>query len=205
MRTLGLLLLLTSPSWARQRDTDLDGVPNRTDLCPHQPEDREGHLDGDGCPDPDNDLDGILDQDDSCPDQGEDPDGYQDADGCPDLEPPPRPPPAEIRPDPRLVQALQGLEEASGAFAGGCPAFTRDANAWLATWGPALPGLLDAHLRRVDQASGEERRALTQAVQQPMGVYQGHLVGVRANCAHDEAATRTREQLEEAVRLAWGS
>ncbi len=65
-------------------DKDKDGIDNKYDGCPEQPEDIDGYQDLDGCPDPDNDGDGILDADDRCPDDAEDLDGYRDQDGCPD-------------------------------------------------------------------------------------------------------------------------
>ncbi len=65
-------------------DSDGDGIPDSVDKCPHEPEDKDGFQDEDGCPDPDNDKDGILDEDDRCPNDPEDKDGFQDADGCPD-------------------------------------------------------------------------------------------------------------------------
>jgi outer membrane protein OmpA-like peptidoglycan-associated protein len=67
-------------------DKDGDGIPDEYDVCPNQPEDRDGFQDEDGCPEPDNDKDGILDKDDLCPNQPEDKDGYKDDDGCPDLD-----------------------------------------------------------------------------------------------------------------------
>jgi hypothetical protein len=66
------------------RDTDGDGVLDRDDKCPNEPEDRDGFEDADGCPDPDNDHDGIPDKLDKCPNEPEDKDGFEDADGCPD-------------------------------------------------------------------------------------------------------------------------
>ena len=54
------------------------------DPCPDSPEDYDGHLDNDGCPDLDNDRDGVPDGLDQCPEQKEDPDGWEDLDGCPD-------------------------------------------------------------------------------------------------------------------------
>lgn len=66
------------------RDRDGDGIPDRRDGCPDEPEDRDGFEDDDGCPDLDNDGDGIPDRHDDCPDEAEDFDGYQDHDGCPD-------------------------------------------------------------------------------------------------------------------------
>ncbi|MEO6097277.1 MAG: thrombospondin type 3 repeat-containing protein, partial [Fibrobacteria bacterium] len=66
------------------RDGDLDGIPDGQDKCPTVPEDRDGFLDGDGCPDPDNDADGIVDGGDNCPYAAEDLDGFEDRDGCPE-------------------------------------------------------------------------------------------------------------------------
>ena len=66
------------------RDKDKDGIEDKFDGCPEQPEDFDGYLDEDGCPDPDNDGDGVLDAQDACPGDAEDMDGYRDDDGCPD-------------------------------------------------------------------------------------------------------------------------
>jgi outer membrane protein OmpA-like peptidoglycan-associated protein len=66
------------------KDTDGDHIPDSRDQCILEPEDVDGYLDEDGCPDPDNDGDGIPDSVDKCPNQPEDIDGFQDADGCPD-------------------------------------------------------------------------------------------------------------------------
>jgi len=65
-------------------DTDHDGIPDKTDKCPTEPEDKDGFEDADGCPDPDNDKDGIPDKADKCPNEPEDKDNFEDADGCPD-------------------------------------------------------------------------------------------------------------------------
>jgi outer membrane protein OmpA-like peptidoglycan-associated protein len=67
-------------------DRDGDGVLDRDDKCPDEPEDKDGFQDDDGCPDPDNDGDGIPDVRDRCRDAAEDFDGFQDDDGCPDLD-----------------------------------------------------------------------------------------------------------------------
>src|SRR2546429_2243503 len=64
-------------------DRDHDGIPDAQDLCPDEPEDKDGFEDEDGCPDPDNDQDGIPDAQDKCPNEPEDRDGFQDDDGCP--------------------------------------------------------------------------------------------------------------------------
>ena len=68
------------------KDTDADGITDSRDQCILEPEDLDGYLDDDGCPDPDNDSDGILDAADKCPLQPEDVDGFQDDDGCPDTD-----------------------------------------------------------------------------------------------------------------------
>src|SRR5439155_142123 len=67
-------------------DTDGDGIPDSSDLCPTEPEDRDGFDDEDGCPDLDNDQDGIPDKLDKCPNEPEDKDGFQDDDGCPEID-----------------------------------------------------------------------------------------------------------------------
>jgi outer membrane protein OmpA-like peptidoglycan-associated protein len=68
----------------KDQDTDGDGILDPKDQCILEPEDKDGYLDDDGCPDVDNDADTVLDANDKCPNQPEDPDGYQDDDGCPD-------------------------------------------------------------------------------------------------------------------------
>jgi len=67
-------------------DRDGDGIPDDVDLCPNDPEDKDGFEDVDGCPDYDNDNDGIYDAQDQCPDKAEDRDGFADMDGCPDAD-----------------------------------------------------------------------------------------------------------------------
>lgn len=69
-----------------KRDSDQDGIANKSDACPYEAEDVDGYQDFDGCPDPDNDGDGVLDVTDACPDEAEDVDGFEDDDGCPDLD-----------------------------------------------------------------------------------------------------------------------
>jgi OOP family OmpA-OmpF porin len=65
-------------------DTDGDGIVDSADACIVEPEDKDGYLDEDGCPEPDNDLDTIVDSADKCPNEPEDMDGFEDEDGCPD-------------------------------------------------------------------------------------------------------------------------
>jgi outer membrane protein OmpA-like peptidoglycan-associated protein len=67
-------------------DRDGDGLVDRKDRCPDDPEDKDGFEDGDGCPEVDNDGDGVLDRADRCPDDPEDKDGFEDDDGCPEAD-----------------------------------------------------------------------------------------------------------------------
>jgi outer membrane protein OmpA-like peptidoglycan-associated protein len=60
-------------------DSDRDGVLDKDDRCPGEPEDEDGFEDDDGCPDPDNDEDGIPDAQDECPEIR----GDRSHDGCP--------------------------------------------------------------------------------------------------------------------------
>ena len=67
-------------------DRDGDGIPDVSDACMEDSEDRDGYQDDDGCPDVDNDGDGVVDANDTCPDEPEDRDAYQDEDGCPERD-----------------------------------------------------------------------------------------------------------------------
>ena len=49
------------------KDRDKDGIPDDVDKCPDQPEDKDGIMDSDGCPEMDAENDGILDVEDACP------------------------------------------------------------------------------------------------------------------------------------------
>ena len=64
-------------------DRDHDGIPDKEDKCPDQPEDHDGFEDDDGCPDLDNDKDGIPDLQDRCPNDAEDGKDPYPKDGCP--------------------------------------------------------------------------------------------------------------------------
>lgn len=65
-------------------DRDKDGIKNKVDDCPDDPEDFDGFEDDDGCPEDDNDKDGVRDERDECPVDPEDRDGFEDGDGCPE-------------------------------------------------------------------------------------------------------------------------
>lgn len=73
------------------KDSDFDGIQDSSDICPTQPETKNGYQDTDGCPDTkpklDSDSDGIQDDNDQCIYQKETVNGYQDYDGCPDTLP----------------------------------------------------------------------------------------------------------------------
>lgn len=73
-----------SPQPKGPEDRDHDGILDRKDKCPDQPEDQDGFEDEDGCPEADNDRDGILDKLDRCPSDPEDKDQFEDEDGCSD-------------------------------------------------------------------------------------------------------------------------
>ena len=72
------------PKPKKDSDRDGDGIIDRLDKCPDDPEDFDNFEDEDGCPDKDNDKDGIADSADHCPNDPEDKDGFEDEDGCPD-------------------------------------------------------------------------------------------------------------------------
>jgi outer membrane protein OmpA-like peptidoglycan-associated protein len=78
------MLGYTMPGEKAAPDADGDRIPDETDQCPNEPEDRDRFQDEDGCPDLDNDGDAIPDVDDKCPNDPEDMDGFEDEDGCPD-------------------------------------------------------------------------------------------------------------------------
>jgi outer membrane protein OmpA-like peptidoglycan-associated protein len=70
-------------------DDDGDGIPDKQDKCPEDPEDVDAYLDQDGCPDPDNDFDGVADikePENKYRSMPEDFDGFKDNDGVPDFD-----------------------------------------------------------------------------------------------------------------------
>ncbi|MEE9442993.1 MAG: OmpA family protein [candidate division Zixibacteria bacterium] len=80
----------SSDSWKKQddtqrpdpaeRDSDGDGINDRSDKCPNTP--RGAYIDDDGCPD-DSDGDGVFDGLDDCPRTPRSAYGYVDIFGCP--------------------------------------------------------------------------------------------------------------------------
>lgn len=57
----------SNPAASGGPDADNDGISDRNDRCPNEPEDRDGFEDDDGCPEVDNDKDGVADVVDKCP------------------------------------------------------------------------------------------------------------------------------------------
>jgi outer membrane protein OmpA-like peptidoglycan-associated protein len=74
------------PAQDEATDSDADGVPDRLDRCPAEPESHNGVDDADGCPEPDLDSDGVVGANDACPNEAEDLDKFEDEDGCPDRD-----------------------------------------------------------------------------------------------------------------------
>jgi hypothetical protein len=68
----------------RVHDRDRDGIVDDVDSCPTLPEDFDGFVDDDGCPDPDNDGDLVPDLDDRCPNEPAELGRDLDDDGCND-------------------------------------------------------------------------------------------------------------------------
>lgn len=66
-------------------DRDRDNIADSVDACPDEPEDYDGYLDGDGCPDYDNSEGFIEDVDDRCWIVRDCDPGFLDDDGCPDV------------------------------------------------------------------------------------------------------------------------
>ena len=89
--TLGVVKTLgAEPPPPAPKDSDGDGMFDNSDQCPSEPEDMDGNVDDDGCPEQeppkDSDGDGMMDPDDKCPSEAEDKDGFTDEDGCPDAD-----------------------------------------------------------------------------------------------------------------------
>ena len=66
-------------------DRDRDNIADAVDECPDEPEDYDGYLDDDGCPDYDTSEGFIEDVDDRCWIVRDCDTGFIDDDGCPDI------------------------------------------------------------------------------------------------------------------------
>jgi outer membrane protein OmpA-like peptidoglycan-associated protein len=107
-------------------DKDKDGIPNRTDECPDDPEDKDDFEDQDGCPDTDNDQDNVLDEDDACRNEPEDRDGWEDEDGCPELDNDDDGIVDTKDECPKRAEDEDGFEDRDG-----CPDLDNDQDGWL--------------------------------------------------------------------------
>ena len=83
---LSLFFQVTWDGFILTQDNDHDGIKNKQDNCPDDPEDKDSFQDEDGCPEADNDKDGLKDAHDKCVMEPEDKDGFQDEDGCPETD-----------------------------------------------------------------------------------------------------------------------
>jgi OOP family OmpA-OmpF porin len=102
------------PPPTKPADADGDGILDKVDKCPNDPEDKDGFEDADGCPDPDNDADGIPDKADKCPNEAEDKDGFEDVDGCPDPDNDKDGVPDKTDKCPNEAEDKDGFEDADG-------------------------------------------------------------------------------------------
>ena len=102
-----------STQFGVKKDRDGDGIADKLDKAPDDPEDYDGFEDSDGVPDPDNDQDGIVDKLDQAPGTDETVkngintketyNGYKDDDGVPDEVPAVKPAPKpEPKPEPKV-------------------------------------------------------------------------------------------------------
>jgi len=131
-------------------DSDMDGIPDSADTCPSTPEDTDGYLDTDGCPDLDNDDDGVPDTIDQCPFQAEDKDGDRDDDGCPDVE--------ADRDGDGVTDALDHCPDQAGVPSNeGCPRVRYKG-----------AELTDSALRTTDRITFEDQTATIRSVSYPV-------------------------------------
>jgi outer membrane protein OmpA-like peptidoglycan-associated protein len=173
-------------------DADCDGVVNATDSCPTDGEDRDGHLDADGCPDPDNDRDLIADVTDACPDEAETFNDFEDGDGCPDA--------AIVLLSDRieLKQRIQFAFDTSEILARSNPILDEIAQAVRAH--PEI-GLVRIEGHSDDQGSRRYNQALSE---RRAGAVEAHLVGLGipptrlAHSGHGESQLRAAGTSEDA-------
>ncbi len=132
-------------------DDDLDGIKNRVDACPLDPEDQDDFEDADGCPDPDNDKDGILDPKDRCPNQP----GVARFEGCP---PPDQDKDGVFDPDDECPTVPGPVERK------GCPVVDRDGD-----------GVLDKVDACIDEPGVPENQGCPAAKKQLVAITEGKL------------------------------
>ncbi len=105
-----------------ETDNDGDGVLDKDDPCPDQPEDKDGFEDADGCPEPDNDKDGVADAADKCPLTA----GVAANNGCPEEAPKDRDGDGVV--DPQDKCADQAEDKDGFQDEDGCPELDNDAD-----------------------------------------------------------------------------
>jgi len=165
------------------RDRDGDGIPDRLDACPTEPENFNGVADDDGCPEADPDGDGILGAADRCPDEAEDVDGFQDDDGCPDPDNDGDGIEDKVDGCPNEPETVNGFEDDDG-----CPdQLPAELTAALAT-----PVRFEPGRARVTAAAGKALRPVLAMLQQ-RGALRLRIRG-HAERAADEALAKRRAE-----------
>ena len=151
--------------------------PTRGDLCPTEPEDKDGFDDEDGCPDPDNDQDGIPDKLDKCPNEPEDKDGFQDDDGCPEVDNDGDGIPDAQDKCPNDPEDKDGFQDDDG-----CPDLDNDGD-----------GIPDAH-RQVPERAGDAQRRRRRRRLPRLGRSGRPSPAARSSCPRTSASTPARDQ-----------
>jgi len=167
-------------------DSDGDGIPDRLDACPNEPETVNGISDDDGCPEPDPDGDGIIGDADKCPDQAEDFDGFEDRDGCPDPDNDHDGIVDRLDACPNDPEIYNGFEDDDG-----CPdRFPAEITAALSTTLPFEPGRA-----RVTRAASAALRLVLAMLQNHPGVHLA-IVGHPDRPGNEELARRRADAVK---------
>lgn len=202
-------------------DRDKDGIGNRKDECPDDPEDKDAFEDLDGCPDLDNDADNVPDSRDDCPNEPEDFDGFEDEDGCPDLDND-QDGFVDSRDEcPSQPEDIDGFEDRDGCpdldndqdglldTVDDCPAAAENFNSYLDDDGcpDSPPTALDGLIGQVDavqflRGSARLKRSTYRtldAVIQAMEAYPGLLLQIDGHASSEGAAERNLRLSKERV------
>ncbi len=167
-------------------DSDGDGIPDRLDACPNEPETVNGVSDDDGCPEPDPDGDGIIGPADKCPDQAEDFDGFEDSDGCPDPDNDHDGIVDQLDACPNEPEIYNGFEDDDG-----CPdRFPAEITAALSTTLPFEPSRA-----RVTRAAGAALRPVLAMLQNHPGIHLA-IIGHPDRPGNEELARRRADAVK---------